>query len=224
MAYLAVFSVYLAWVIVALGIGCFLTDLLGLNRKSNRSYLKDEIKFAVWGFLGLAGLSSVAMAANFFIPVSSAISVICLLIGASLSILNRQKIFTWIGLNEAAILAALLFYVSSIPMGPVSCFDTHLYHLQSIKWIHENPLPLGLANLHGRFGFNSSWFPLASIVELPALLIHSPHFLCNSLAMFLLWFGGFPGGAEMFFGRHVTINALSCVDVAPVGCQNITNA
>jgi len=162
LAYLVVFSVCLAWVIAALGIGCFLTDLLGLNRESDESFLKDEIKFAVWGFLGLACLSAVAMAANFFIPVSSGISVICLLIGASFSIINRRKIFTWIGLNEAAILAALLFYISLIPMGPVSCFDTHLYHLQSIKWIHQNPLPLGLANLHGTFGFNSSWFPLAA--------------------------------------------------------------
>jgi hypothetical protein len=167
LAYLVVFSVYLAWIIAALGIGCFLTDLLGLNRENNESFLKDEIKFAVWGFLGLACLSAVAMAANFFIPVSSAISGICLLIGASFSLLNRRKVFSWIGLNEAAILAALLFYVSLIPMGPVSCNDTDLYHLQSIKWIHQNPLPLGLANLHGRFGFNSSWFSLASIIELP---------------------------------------------------------
>jgi len=197
LACLVVFSVCLAWVIAALGIGCFLTDLLGLNRESDESFLKDEIKFAVWGFLGLACLSAVAMAANFFIPVSSGISVICLLIGASFSIINRRKIFTWIGLNEAAILAALLFYISLIPMGPVSCFDTHLYHLQSIKWIHQNPLPLGLANLHGRFGFNSSWFPLASIIELPALLIHSPHFLCNSLAMF-------------FYGSAVFLAARRC--------------
>ncbi len=192
-----VFSVYLAWIIAALGIGCFLTDLLGLNRENNESFFKDEIKFAVWGFLGLACLSAVAMAANFFIPVSSAISGICLLIGASFSLLNRRKVFSWIGLNEAAILAALLFYVSLIPMGPVSCNDTDLYHLQSIKWIHQNPLPLGLANLHGRFGFNSSWFSLASIIELPALLIHSPHFLCNSLAMF-------------FYGSAVFLAARRC--------------
>jgi hypothetical protein len=197
LAYFVVFSVYLAWIVVALGIGCFLTDLLGLNRGTDKSYLKDEIKFAVWGFLGLAGISSVAMAANFFIPVSSGTSAICLLIGVSSSILNRQKLFAWIGLNESAVLAALLFYISLIPMGPVSCFDTHLYHLQSIKWIHQNPLPLGLANLHGRFGFNSSWFSLASVVELPALLIHSPHFLCNSLAMF-------------FYGSAVFLAARRC--------------
>jgi hypothetical protein len=55
LAYLVVFSVYLAWVIAALGIGCFLTDLLGLNRENNESFLKDEIKFAVWGFLLAAG-------------------------------------------------------------------------------------------------------------------------------------------------------------------------
>jgi hypothetical protein len=197
LAYLAVFSVYLAWIVVALGIGHFLTDLLGLNRGSDGSYLKDEIKFAVWGFLGLAGISLMAMAANFFVPVSSGVSAICLVIGVSFSVVNRQRIFMWIGLNEAAVLAALLFYVSLIPMGPVSCYDTHLYHLQSIKWIHQNSLPLGLANLHGRFGFNSSWFPLASVVELPALLIHSPHFLCNSLVMF-------------FYGSAVFLAARRC--------------
>jgi hypothetical protein len=198
LAYLVVFCVYLAWVVVTLSIGCFLADLLGFNRESSKSCLNYEIKFALWGFLGVACLSGVAIAANFFIPISSGVSAICLLIGASLFVLERRQIFRWIGLNDAAILAALLLYTSLIPMGPVSCFDTNLYHLQSIKWTHENPLPLGLANLHGRFGFNSSWFPLASIIELPALVIHSPHFLCNSLAMFLYGSAAFLAARRCF--------------------------
>jgi hypothetical protein len=34
-------------------------------------------------------------------------------------------------------------------------FDTGLYHLPMVNWISNYALPFGLANLHGRFGFNS---------------------------------------------------------------------
>jgi hypothetical protein len=41
--------------------------------------------------------------------------------------------------------------------------DTALYHFQSIKWIEEFPVVPGLANLHGRFGFNPNVFTLDAL-------------------------------------------------------------
>jgi hypothetical protein len=47
---------------------------------------------------------------------------------------------------------------------PLNC-DTGLYHLQSIKWIEEYPVVPGLANLHGRFGFNPNIFTFYALTS-----------------------------------------------------------
>src|SRR6185503_10426523 len=42
--------------------------------------------------------------------------------------------------------------------GPTQMDDTDSYHIQMVKWIQEYGTVPGIANLHERFGFNSSWF------------------------------------------------------------------
>ncbi len=48
--------------------------------------------------------------------------------------------------------------------GPIIRDDTESYHLQSIKWMHEYGTVNGIANLHARYGFNSTWLSLISII------------------------------------------------------------
>jgi hypothetical protein len=43
--------------------------------------------------------------------------------------------------------------------------DTDSYHIQMIKWVQEFGTVPGVANLHLRFGFNSSWFISAGILN-----------------------------------------------------------
>lgn len=57
----------------------------------------------------------------------------------------------------------LAFFIS---LAPPSNYDTGLYHLQSIKWIEEYSVIPGLANLHGRFGYNPNIFTLFSLTSL----------------------------------------------------------
>jgi hypothetical protein len=45
-------------------------------------------------------------------------------------------------------------------------YDSGLYHLQTIKWIEAYPVVPGLANLHGRFGFNPNIFTLFALTSL----------------------------------------------------------
>jgi len=51
-----------------------------------------------------------------------------------------------------------LFMILTLNAGPVIMDDTHSYHIQMVKWIQEYGTVKGIANLHLRFGFNSSWF------------------------------------------------------------------
>ena len=47
------------------------------------------------------------------------------------------------------------------------CYDTLLYHLAAIRWVAEFGSVPGLANLHGRLGFNSDLHPLAALFGWP---------------------------------------------------------
>src|SRR5688500_16524798 len=48
--------------------------------------------------------------------------------------------------------------VAYLAAGPPLVYDTGFYHAQAVRWINEYPAVPGLANLHGRLAFNSSWF------------------------------------------------------------------
>jgi hypothetical protein len=47
------------------------------------------------------------------------------------------------------------------------CYDNALYHLLSVRWIAEFGSVPGLANLHGRLGFNSSLVALSGLFSVP---------------------------------------------------------
>lgn len=65
--------------------------------------------------------------------------------------------------NDLSFLSKLLLIllwliILMINAGPTLMDDTDSYHIQMVKWIQEYGTVPGLANLHERFGFNSSWF------------------------------------------------------------------
>jgi hypothetical protein len=46
-------------------------------------------------------------------------------------------------------------------------YDALLYHIPMILWHQTEPVVLGLANLHNRFGFNSAWLTISSTFYWP---------------------------------------------------------
>ena len=53
--------------------------------------------------------------------------------------------------------------------------DTNLYHAQAIRWIEEYGVVPGLANLHGRFGYNSAEFALNALYSMRWIFGQSLH-------------------------------------------------
>lgn len=181
MACLLVSLMFVGWIGAILGLGNALIGILFTAEKE--SYLKKELRFAVCGFLGAGALSVAAWGYNFFRPVDSVFSVGCLVIGWGLLILERKRVLARFSRDELFTVAALIPYVCLIPYTNLENYDTGLYHWQTVKWMIQSPLPLGLANLHDRFGFNSLWFAFSATVDLPATLFALPNFLSNALAM-----------------------------------------
>ena len=55
-------------------------------------------------------------------------------------------------------------YFAVAALGPVTNYDSGLYHLGAIRYASEHPTVPGLANLYFPFGYGSAQFPLAALM------------------------------------------------------------
>src|ERR1700741_3901990 len=60
-----------------------------------------------------------------------------------------------------------LFFAALNALTNGYCHDTLLYHLAAVRWVADFGSVPGLANLHGRLGFNSALHPLAALLSSP---------------------------------------------------------
>ena len=132
-------------------------------------------------FFGLVITSIFSGYASLIVPVNLTTLVFWVLIIGLLSIVLKVDLASRIRdfLKEARkfnflnyiLLVLVLAFIAYIGSDHIVTYDTGLYHSQSIKWIRRYPVIPGLGNLHGRFGFNSMFFPLNALfaVDLPSL-------------------------------------------------------
>lgn len=60
------------------------------------------------------------------------------------------------------LIGSIWLVILQFSAGPTLMDDTESYHIQMIKWLREYGTVPGIANLHERYGFNSSWFSTIS--------------------------------------------------------------
>jgi len=112
-------------------------------------------------FSGLILLTALTQILVLFFPINIyiKIGVFCFLILLTLYKKKSAKLlFDKFNLSSSILFFILWLIILLISAGPTIMDDTESYHIQSIKWIQEYGSVPGLANLHERFGFNSSWF------------------------------------------------------------------
>lgn len=115
---------------------------------------------------GIATLSTVAIILNFWLPITPSIVFGTMVIGWGLCLWRyRRDGIPVVLLSQiivsVIIILAIAFIASRMDYG----YDAGFYHLPTIKWFAESAVPLGLVNLHGRFGFNASWLSLAALTR-----------------------------------------------------------
>jgi len=184
MACIVVVLMILGWAFAILGLGIFIHDVIVASQPDEARPYKQEIELTICGFVGLAGFSFSAVGLNFVVPIGTNVSFLLMFLGWGLMIAKRAAAWAWFTKFHMAVSCMVLGYICVIPLTPVINYDTGLYHWQTIKWLIQEPLVPGLANLHDRFGFNSMWLPFAALVDLPPKLFASLNFISNSLAMF----------------------------------------
>jgi len=144
--------------------------------------------------IGLVVTNTITASLSLFLPINIYI-LIALLIGCSVLVFfirdEINTLFYSLQKKKNVILYTLPFILIAffISIGPPQLWDAGLYHIQSIKWIEEFAVVPGLANLHGRFGFNPNIFTvfaLTSLFEIFKQEIFSINFILFSV--FVLYF------------------------------------
>jgi hypothetical protein len=167
MLYLIVFWIVLT--VIFLSIGIALLNWLKadcIERKGDRFIL------GIW--LGIAVICFSLHVASIVLPVSPLVGgaiALSLVVIACLSPSTRTELAVlWSMLSAAKIILflALACAIAAIMAQPIIWEDTGLYHYGSIRWIAQYGAVPGIALIHDRFGFTSSWFALAAPFNAPA--------------------------------------------------------
>lgn len=109
-------------------------------------------------FFGIFFLILLSIFFRFLIPLKVLIFPL-FFIGLLLSILFFKKIQHLLSLNFFLIVIAVGILIEVNPLAG----DSHLYHLQLIKWYSSEKIVFGLANLEKRFGHFSVWHILTAL-------------------------------------------------------------
>lgn len=141
-------------------LGCFVAKIVKLPTSLTNIIL-----------IGLVVSNTITSILSLFFPINICILAPLLLFCSFLIYFiqnNLKSLFSSLKVNKTIIFCSIPFILTSfiISLGPPEIYDTGLYHLQAIKWIEEYAVVPGLANLHGRFGFNPNIFTFYALTSL----------------------------------------------------------
>jgi len=123
--------------------------------------------------VGLSWVAFILGLCSFLLPVNAYIGAVLVVGSAALFVDGRIRadlssaisgLINW-PLAAKAVGVLLFLMILIISAGPSLNYDTGLYHVPFINWIQTFPVVPGLANLHGRFGFNSHWHLLEAALN-----------------------------------------------------------
>lgn len=142
-----------SWWVASVGLGWLLTGRRGLD-------------VGKLGWVGLFFVTALSMFVGLVLPLAAPVARTI----AWLVLLTGVVAFVWAQLWrrwQLLILVAVVAVGASLLSSVVpSNYDLGLYHAGSIAYVREGGTVIGLANLHDRFGFSSSMWPLSAFLGL----------------------------------------------------------
>ncbi|ACK72564.1 hypothetical protein PCC7424_4194 [Gloeothece citriformis PCC 7424] len=160
--------IYFLVVWLLLGISCLLigTFLLHLFKADDFERQGDRFIIAIW--LGVVVLCLSCLSLALVLPISPLVGGLIIagwLCVASLSPLTRTELLTFcssLSLKKIIGFLTLALAIAALTTQQIVWFDTGLYHLGLIRWISQYGAVPGIALIHGKLGFTSSWFAFSA--------------------------------------------------------------
>jgi len=170
-----VIATWLVWLVALVGIGHLVSFAV-----SSRWTIRGRLETSAW--IGLAFIAVLASAIQIWLPLGSFFSAITFGLLFIIGIGNAARIGwalrtravealtasltirRWPALALIGLFALGLGLSANFALAEPMDADAGLYRIGAILYAHEYGLPPGLANLHSRFGFNSTLWPLAGLL------------------------------------------------------------
>ncbi|WP_036043767.1 LIC_10190 family membrane protein [Leptospira alstonii] len=133
--------------------------------------LKIKFQFTDKFFIGLSVTNAFVSFISLFFPITTLVLIVFLIFCSTLLYFVKEnlKVLAFKFIHKGlvlAIAAPVILYALIFSLNPPFAYDSGLYHIQSIKWIEEYAVVPGLANIHGRFGFNPNVFTIFALTSL----------------------------------------------------------
>ncbi|WP_343353978.1 hypothetical protein V3I05_03120 [Helicobacter mastomyrinus] len=164
----------------------------------NSSILASQpiLKILTQLILGMLFLCLVVQILNFFLPISSLIASICLILSIALFIYHLKSFY----IDTYLLTSAVLGFCTILPFSFLSdsVGDSVNYHIQILTWIQQSPVIFGLANIHGRLGFNGLIYNFYALTDVSLLFGKERSFIGNEI----IYFGFFMSVFYILLKRH----------------------
>lgn len=148
-----------------------------------------------WGLIGVVGFLQIY---SLFFPVNGRALLVVLALSLVSALFSRVAIvrafsritkFDYFNRKNIIvslfIFAFLIFLLYSASKTSI-WYDTFLYHLNAVRWISDYPAVPGLANIHTRLGFNSSFFLFAALTDFWIFTSSSSHIALSLLVAVII--------------------------------------
>lgn len=117
-------------------------------------------------FIGMFCLGFLLRLCHFFVPLNFTVMLMFLLMSTSYHVVTGhlflrnliQKMKGIVSIYYLIPITLLLFLANFTSIS----YDEGLYHANFIRWVNSYPCIRGIANLHGRLGFNGTWHVMAA--------------------------------------------------------------
>ncbi|HEY9815379.1 MAG TPA: hypothetical protein V6D20_06210 [Candidatus Obscuribacterales bacterium] len=148
---------------------------------------QPEAVLITW--LGVLGIAIALFSMSLWLPLSPLVG---LAVGGGLAAIafkqssvrhDLQTLRQAIGWKQGLGMGVLALLAAAAAVQPVTWIDTGLYHYGTLRWLADYGTVVGVALIHDRFGFASSWFALAAPFN-PMVLDGRGTAIANG---FLLW-------------------------------------
>jgi hypothetical protein len=155
-----------SWILLTASAAIVGSAILAILKGPIFHHFGDRVITAIW--LGLLIFATTLLGLSIILPVTPGISfglVAALTAMAGCSKSGRNLLGTSPSCLTNSFVAGICIFAATAALNStrlVQLVDTGLYHYQLVRWLSEYGTVLGLALIHSRLGFSSSWFALAA--------------------------------------------------------------
>ena len=141
-----------------------------LHQLQGHSFERVGDRFIISIWLGIIIISIALLTVSLFLPLSSIFSLVTILFISLVAVFYKKSIIlnelknirSSLSLFLILIVSGIILSIAAFVSRRVVWYDTGNYHFQAIRWLSQFGVVPGLALIHHRFGFTSSWFALAA--------------------------------------------------------------